>query len=122
MRKVGKSPFLTASTFLPEDDLFQDADAIKFELYLRSRELKEISFHLEKIILKNSEERKTWMEENRKVLESLLKVFADGSNLSLNGIDLDEETTKLSMEFAVNLRQTVAIINALFYNSDGLVG
>lgn len=99
-----------------------DQDNVKFNLYLRSRELKQISFYLEKIMLYNASKKTAWLKENKKVLKSLLNVFAEDSSLSLDGVQLDKETAALSMELAVNLRQTVAMINALFYSNDGLKG
>ena len=99
-----------------------DQDNVKFNLYLRSRELKQISFYLEKIMLYNASKKTAWLKENKKVLKSLLNAFAEDSSLSLDGVQLDKETAALSMELAVNLRQTVAMINALFYSNDGLKG
>jgi len=108
-----------------EDGWVVDADdqeSLKFNLYLRSRELQQISHYLEKIMLYSASKRAAWLKENKKVLKSLLQVFAQDSSLSLDGIQLDQETANLSMELAMNLRQTVAMINALFYSNDGLKG
>lgn len=95
-------------------------EQLKFDLYLRSRELQQIAAQLERILQKNSRERNNWLKENKRVLESLLKNFVDDSSINLQGLQLDKETAALSMDLAVNLRQTVAMINALFYNLDHL--
>ena len=93
---------------------------LKFNLFLKSRELKQISLAFQRVMLKERAERELWVEENQSVMENLLKVFAEDSSLSLDGIQLDDETALLSVELAENLKKTVSIINTLFYGVDDL--
>lgn len=97
-----------------------DPDAVKFDLYLRLREVKQIAQQLEKIAHKNQIERQVFVEENKIFLESLMNLMAQDSNLSLDGIRLDQEAATLSMQLARDIRQTLAMINHLFYDGKGV--
>jgi hypothetical protein len=120
MAKTAKIQDLTDFFLGDVSEEMLSQDEIKFDLYLKARELRQLSEYLEKVLLRSAQYRQRWIQENRPVLESLLKVFSEDSNLSLAGIQLDAEAASLSMELAVSLRQTVAMINALFYSNDGL--
>lgn len=95
-------------------------EEMKFNLFLKSRELRQISLALQRVMLKKRVEREQWVEENQSVMENLLKVFAEDSSLTLDGMQLDDETAVLSMELAENLKKTISIINTLFYGVDDL--
>jgi hypothetical protein len=97
-----------------------DPAAVKFDLYLRLREVKQISQQLEKIAKKSELERSTFVEENKIFLESLMNLMLQDSNLSLEGIRLDQEAAELSMQLAMDIRQTLSMINHLFYETGGM--
>ena len=100
--------------------LTENAADLKFDLFVRSREMEQITVYLENLMRKNKKERETFVEENRPHLESLLPMLVENSNLSLEGMQLDREAAALSMQLAVNLRKSLSIINALFYGAQGL--
>lgn len=97
-----------------------DPDTVKFDLYLRAREVKQIADQLAKVASKTPAERQLFVEENKIFLESLMQLMAQDSNLSLEGIRLDQEAAHLSMQLAVDIRQTLAMINHLFYDAEGV--
>ena len=107
---------------MPEPVLVEDGANLKFELFLRSREMKQISLHLEKIMLKSKAERELFVNENRVFIDSLMKTFVDNSNLSIEGMQMDQEAAKLAMQMAMDVRKSISLINALFYGVDGLNG
>lgn len=100
--------------------LLENAADLKFDLFVRSREMEQIATYLESLMLKHKKERETFVEENRSTLESLLPVLVENSNLSIEGMQLDREAAALSMKLAVNLRKSLSLINALFYGVEGL--
>ena len=100
--------------------LVEDQADLKFNLFLRSREMKQIVVYLEKVMLKKKSERELFVSENKALIESLMKVFVDDSNLSIEGMQMDKESAKLSMQLAMDLRKSISLINALFYGVDGL--
>jgi hypothetical protein len=97
-----------------------DQANLKFNLYLRSKEMKEIAFYLEKIMLKQKNERETFIDENKAIIESLTKIFVDNFNLTLEGIQMDQEAIQLSMQLAMDLRKSMALINTLLYSGADL--
>lgn len=100
--------------------LVEDSANFKFNLFLRVREMKAITFNLEKLMLKNKAERELFVAENRTLIDSLMKTFVDDSNLSLEGMQLDQESAQLSLQLAMDLRKSISLINALFYGVEGL--
>lgn len=100
--------------------LIENSDDLKFDLYLRSREMKQIVSHLEKVMLKNKSERELFVTENKVFIDSLMKTFMDDSNLSLEGMQMDRESAQMSMQLAMDLRKSISLINALFYGVEGL--
>lgn len=93
---------------------------LKFDLFVRSREMEQIAVHLESLMLKHKKEREIFVKENRAYLETLMPLLVENSNLSLEGMQLDREAAALSMQLAVNLRKSLSLINALFYGVEGL--
>jgi hypothetical protein len=101
--------------------LIEDQADLKFNLFLRSREMKQIALHLEKVMLKKKSERDLFASENKAFIDSLMKTFVDNSNLSIEGMQMDKEAADLSMQMAMDVRKSISLINALFYGVDGLV-
>jgi len=121
MPRNNNSYQLLDSLNLQNPVLLEDKADLKFNLYLRSREIKQIVVHLEKIMLKRKSERDLFVSENKSSIESLMKIFVEDSNLTIDGMQVDEESAKLSMDLAMDLRKSISLINALFYGVDGLV-
>lgn len=97
-----------------------DGANLKFSLYLRSREMREIVLNLEKVMLKKKTERDLFVAENKTFIDALMKTFVDDSNLTLEGMQLDQETAQMSMQLAIDLRKSISLVNALFYGVEGL--
>lgn len=106
----------------PQDPiLIEDQNDLKFNLYLRSREVSQIVLYLEKIMLKKKSERDLFANENKAFIDSLMKSFVEDSNLTIEGMQMDKESAQLSMQLAMDLRKSVSLINALFHGSEGLL-
>jgi lipid II:glycine glycyltransferase (peptidoglycan interpeptide bridge formation enzyme) len=87
-----------------------DSEAIKFDLYVKNRELQQISESLRTIMLMPTKERKKWAEQYHDVIEDLMDSFADDSMLAMDGIQLDDESMDLSTELVTNLKSTMSMI------------
>ncbi|AKM81098.1 MAG: hypothetical protein UT13_C0001G0137 [Candidatus Pacebacteria bacterium GW2011_GWF2_38_9] len=105
----------------PSPVLVEDQNDLKFSLYLRSREVSQIVLYLEKIMLKKKSERELFASENKAFIDSLMKAFVEDSNLTLEGMQMDQESAQLSMQLATDLRKSVSLINALFHGVEGLI-
>ncbi len=102
------------------NDLFDDTADLKFSLYLRAREMRQIVLYLEKLILKKKVARDLFVKENKAIFDTLVPTFVDNSNFSIEGVKLDQESIQLSMQMAMDLRKVMPLINALFYGVVGL--
>lgn len=88
----------------------------KFDLYLKSRELKELSRVLEQVLLLPQEQRFEWVEENGELVSEAVDGFIQDSSSALDGISLDPETMELSKELVLSLRDTMDIIQGILFD------
>lgn len=96
------------------------SDSIKFDLYLKVREVKQVTDLLQRVALRDQSSRRRWVKENEQMINQLLDSFMDNSVLALDGIQLDEDVMELSMELMANLRETLSLVQTLLYGESGL--
>lgn len=98
-------------------DMFaeQDSgDSLKFDLYVKSREIKQIVSSLQNVALLPAEKRQTWVDDHESMIVELMDSFMDDSILAMDGLQLDEEGMNLSVELVSNMRDAMNIINSIF--------
>jgi lipid II:glycine glycyltransferase (peptidoglycan interpeptide bridge formation enzyme) len=84
--------------------------AVKFDLYVKNRELQQIAQSFRSIMLLPPKQRKKWTEQYQDLIEDLMDSFTDDSLLAMDGIQLDDESMDLSTELVSNLKTTMNII------------
>ncbi len=89
---------------------------VKFDLFLKTREVKQISHSLQKVLTMRRDQRVAWINENGEMINQLLDNFLEDSALILDGAQLDLEGQNLSVEFMKNLREALNIISNLLSN------
>lgn len=90
-----------------------DSQSIKFDLFVKVREVNQVYDILQKILLKSRTEQKRWARENHIIIEDMMDSFMNDSFLVLDGMQLDEESMQLSMDLMEKLRSTMSIIQDL---------
>lgn len=92
----------------------------KFNLYLKTRELKEVSKVLEQVLMMPQDQRASWVEENGEMLSDAVDTFVQDSNLTLEEVTMDTETLELSKELVLSLRDTMDIIQGILFDRQKL--
>ncbi|HCC84454.1 MAG TPA: hypothetical protein DEP87_02125 [Candidatus Pacebacteria bacterium] len=87
--------------------------AQKFQLFVKVREIHQLSQLLQEVSLKTTRDRRTWVQENEVLISNLITEFTDDSLSQLQGIGTDQETVKLSMDLVSSLRQTLLLLDSL---------
>jgi hypothetical protein len=97
------------------------AASVKFDLYVKSREIQQISDSLQRILMLPVEQRQEWLQEHESIIAELMDSFMDDSVLALDGLQLDKESMELSVELVTQMRDAVNMIHRIFSNDDSLV-
>lgn len=88
-------------------------DTLKFNLYLKTHEISQVVDSLKSILLMPKAERKQWASDHEESLTELLEDFMQDASLALDGLYLDNEAMKLSMEFVSQLRDAMNALNSI---------
>ncbi len=96
------------------------ASSVKFTLYLKAHELKEISKVLEGVLSMPNKKRRAWADENSEIINKALDSIVQESNATLSELSFDDETLQLSKDLIVSLRDTVDMFHGLLYESKKL--
>lgn len=86
---------------------------IKFDLFLKAREIRELNQTLERIFLFNRKDRLGWVKENSDLINQLLDSLMQDAMLVIDGLNLDQESIILSVELMSNLRNALSTLRSL---------
>ncbi len=103
-------------SFTFSSDLFDDDGsqaAAKFNLYLKARELKQLSSTLHDILDMPAPKRRVWVDENQEMVKSLLDTCLREAAGVMDGVTLDQEALVISKEFVTHLRDTLAMLQSI---------
>jgi hypothetical protein len=103
------------ANFILDPDNIADinTDEVKFDLYLKIREIKQISGFLQKILLLTRDRRSIWLKENEDMVNQLMDSFLTDSTLALDGMQLDSEAMKMSVELMASLKNVFNILQTV---------
>lgn len=107
---------MTMDDFSPKFISKASSGSAKFDLYLKSRELKEVSKILEQVLLLPTEQRELWVQENGELISEAVDTYIQDSSSALDGIALDPEMMELSKELVLSLRDTMDIIQGILFD------
>ncbi len=92
--------------------------AVKFGLYVKTHEIKQIDQSLRHILLLPKKAQRQWLTDHEEYVTDLLDSFVSDSTLALDGLQLDGEALELSIEFVTVLRDVMNTIRGLFIEKD----
>lgn len=92
--------------------------SVKFDLYVKSREIQQISNSLKRLMLLPAEQRQTWLDENEGMVAELMDSFMDDSVLAMDGLQLDKESMDLSVKLVTEMRNAMDMIHRMFSRDD----
>jgi len=109
------------------DELLSDPDSndeqgekVRFDLYRRQKEIQEISKILQQLSARGRNEQKEWLRENEEFVTGMAEDFVDDSLVQLDGVKMDSETVRLSVEVMTQLREKLGLFQAIVSGDDGL--
>jgi len=105
------------------DFIFQDHSqpgSVKFGLYVKTHEIKQLDSSLRQILLMPKLERQAWINEHEEVVNDLLDSFVSDSGMALEGLQLDSEALQLSIEFVTSLRDVMNTLRGIINESSTL--
>lgn len=85
----------------------------KFDLFLKVKEIKQLSVILGDISKKEKKDRLSWLDENEGFIDYMLGDFMDSSLDILDGMKMDEEAMMLSADLMTELRSSTNIMRNL---------
>ena len=89
-------------------------DEIKFDIFLRTREVKELGSVLRELSLMPQSKKSRWLKDNGEVVQAGMDDFLDDSKLVLQGVSLDEEMVQLSGDLVSSMQETLSVMHAVF--------
>lgn len=92
--------------------------SVKFDLYVKSREIQQISDSLKQLMLMSVEERQTWLDENEGMVAELMDSFMDDSVLAMDGLQLDKESMDLSVKLVTEMRNAMDMIHRMLARNE----
>lgn len=96
------------------------SDQVRFDLYRKEKEIREISHILKDLSTKGRDERRRWLQENEDLVTDLAENFVDDSLYKLDGAQLDSETLELSVQVMTKLRETLGLFQAVIGGDEEL--
>lgn len=98
----------------------EQPSAVKFDLYVKTREMKQLEQSLKHILLLPKSERQIWLQDHEELVNDLLESFVSDSTLALDGLQLDSEAMKLSVDFVTTLRDVMNTIRGILEDAQSL--
>lgn len=89
----------------------------KFQLFVKLREIKELTTLLQEVGLRSTAERQAWLLDNEPIIADMVNEFTDESLSKLQGIGTDRETVNLSVDLVTSLRQTLLLLDSLMIDT-----
>src|SRR5690606_3269988 len=102
------SSFSDPLEFIHTDEPFaiSDKNEIKFDIYVKIRELKQISEGLHRIHSLPKKEKETWLSDNESFMSEMMESVLQETMGTIDGIQLDSEALELSVELVSTMRDT----------------
>ena len=97
-----------------------ESGQVKFDLYRRQKEIKEVADILQKLSSKGKSEQIEWLQENEDFVTEMAEDFVDDSLFKLDGVRLDNETVQLSVEVMTQLKETLGLFQSVVSGEDNL--
>ncbi len=96
-------------SYLSSDSQDQET---KFDLYVQSRKVKQISLALDRFAQASSEGH-SWLSDDHELVGQLVDELLDDSLLALDGIQLDPEGVELSVDLISEVRKALSMVEQI---------
>lgn len=96
-----------------QSDNYLPINELKKKLFIKMHHVESLSLEFEKIMLLPKQKRDAWVEENEGFLSDMLDAFMQDSMMALDGMELDQETMRLSVDFVTKLREVMSIVRSI---------
>ncbi len=103
-----------SNSFFPDNDFHQDQESVKFELYVQAQKAKDLTLALRRVARQAEKQQAEWFRQDLELVDMVMQQLVDGSVLAMDGLDLDTESSQLSIDLIENLREALAIIQSMF--------
>lgn len=97
-----------------------DKQSLKFNLYLKNKEIVALRDMLDEITRLPLNEQSAWVDDYGQVIEDALDRFVEDSNSVFENLIFDDEILALSQEFVVTLRETIRLMDSIFSQTEML--
>jgi len=81
--------------------------SLKFVLYLKNKEIKEVNKVLSKVLQLPKVEQEIWKKEYGEIIDHALDLFVNDSNSVLSKLSLDGEVLELSHKLVISLQEAI---------------
>ena len=85
----------------------------KFNLFLKTHEIKQVNQVLQSILLMSKDEREEWILAHGEIVQSAFDAFIDDSNMMLDNMSLDEEAMEMSQELILVLQDSMELVESI---------
>lgn len=92
-------------------------DAVKFDMYVKIRELQQIRDGLRKVIALSEIDRKEWIINNETYLAEMMESVLHDTLGTIDGIQLDSEGLDLSVQLVSTMRDTMDVMQSIMRRS-----
>lgn len=96
-----------------DTDSSVEQEEIKFDLFVQSRQVKEVIALLQQTMLQTKTGRQNWLRQNQEIVDELLNDLLDSSLLMIDGMKLDHESLNLSVELVTNIKEALTLMQHL---------
>lgn len=93
----------------------ENNDSVKFNLFIKTNEIKQIIDSLQSVMLLPKKDREKWVTDHEEHVNRLLDTFMNDASLALDGLYLDNEALKLSMDYVTSLRDAMNTLHSILY-------
>jgi hypothetical protein len=90
-------------------------ESAKFNLFLRAREIKHLTTALHQVTRLPKKQRDVWVEENGQFLADEFEDFISASNMTFEGLTIDEETVELSRNLVFSLKEALTTVQGMLH-------
>jgi hypothetical protein len=105
---------------LSQFDASKSPASLKFGIFLKTHEIQQIEQALQPVLLMTKKQRQAWVKENQSLIDQLLDTFVEDAQAALDGLDLDAEGLKLSVEFVTSLRNVMNVLQTILYDQGSI--
>ncbi|MBT3249595.1 MAG: hypothetical protein HN846_02335 [Candidatus Pacebacteria bacterium] len=104
------------------DGFDDDNESFKFDLFLMTREIKQISSSLKQVTLLPKKQQKQWVRDNQKLLRKFMSNLNHDMYDVLDEMSLDNDVLLETISCVTELRELINTLNSLMVGGRSLIG